>query len=163
MIFWQYLIAKNMVAYIDEKFPETGHSMLDSDRGFTHVEKVIRKKQNIYSVDEYQEIIMSSQKKDRPIITRLYDKFHEIKELSNLLQLSLPKDHWNTAGGKVKFRDKVRWIRVNKFGQYQYKESHDESEAWKVVRLTSSENVEVPGVTLTVKPIIKVTIKENKL
>ena len=137
--------------------------MLDSDRDFAHVEKGIRKKQNIYSVDEYQEIMMSSQKKNRPIITRLHDKFHEIKELSNLLQLSLPKDHRNTAGGKVEFKDKVRWIRVNKFEQYQYQESHDESEAWKVVRLTSNENVEVPGVTLTVKPSIKLPIKENKL
>jgi len=36
-------------------------------------------------------------------------------------------------GEPVKFRDKVRLIRVTAFGSYMFKESLDEDEIWKKV------------------------------
>jgi hypothetical protein len=158
---WQYLIATNRVKCIDQKFPECGHSYLDSDRDFAHVEKCVRLRQNIYSVDEYQDIMSHSQKKKPPIITRMCDKFHDIKQLPNLLHLH--NNPRNTTGCKVEFRNKVRWIRVDKYGQYQYKESHDEAECWKIVRLTANEEAAVSIISFIPKPPKKCSIKPKKL
>jgi len=45
---WQYLVAKNRFQVIHHKFPETGHSYMDSDRDFAHVEKAVQQHQSIY-------------------------------------------------------------------------------------------------------------------
>jgi len=41
----------------------------------------------------------------------------------------------NADGQKIAFRDNVRWLRVENFGEYQYKDSLDESAPWKTVKL----------------------------
>lgn len=73
----------------------------------------------------------------------------------------------------------MRWIRVDQFGSYKYKESHSVEEAWKVVRLVplprtvegGEEEVEeelytlpvMPEVTLMAIPARQYPIKQNKL
>jgi len=39
---WQYLEAKKFFSCIHHKFPEDGHSYLDSDRDFGHIEVAMR-------------------------------------------------------------------------------------------------------------------------
>ena len=38
---YQYMILKGYFKVIDHKFPEVGHSYLDSDRDFARIEKVL--------------------------------------------------------------------------------------------------------------------------
>ena len=45
---------------IDHKFPESGHSFMDSDRDFAHIENKVKEAGNIYSVDQYQDIMAQS-------------------------------------------------------------------------------------------------------
>jgi len=37
----------------------------------------------------------------------------------------------DSSGEKIQFRDKLRWIKVEEFGSYQYKHSLTDEEAWK--------------------------------
>lgn len=41
----------------------------------------------------------------------------------------------DSSGEKIQFRDKLRWIKVEEFGSYQYKHSLTDEEAWKEVCL----------------------------
>ena len=130
--FWQYLICKKQFETIDHKFPEPGHSYMDSDRDFAKVEKEVRLRENIYSVDEYHTIIAKSQKNTH--VTRMAGKFVELKRLPD--QLGLVNRNINTQrdGSRVYFRD-IKWIRVEQFGSYKYRMSHDDQEPWKAVNI----------------------------
>jgi len=165
---WQYLIAIKCAGRIDHKFPETGHSYLDSDRDFAHIEKCVRSRQTIFSVDEYQEIMTKSQSKNSPTVTRMADKFYSIKQLPDLL--GLHNSHKNTDGQRVQFRDKVRWIRVESYGSYLYREQHDENEPWKSVCLTDVDTdgadegeINPPVFDFHAKPRQQCQIKPQKL
>jgi len=46
------MIMKSYFHTIDHKFPEVGHSYLDSDRDFGRIEKRLRKHQNIYTPEQ---------------------------------------------------------------------------------------------------------------
>ena len=83
---WQYLILKKMLTEVDHKFPVSGHSYMESDRDFALVEKKFRKRENIYSPDEYMELLRNSQAK-RPTVTAMSDKLRDIKELQSSLNL----------------------------------------------------------------------------
>jgi len=72
---WQYLIATKRYTIIDHKFPEPGHSFLDSDRDFAQIEKRVRKHEVIYTVDKYAEIFIDSQKKCKQSVTRMGSSF----------------------------------------------------------------------------------------
>lgn len=158
---WQYLVGAQKVRLIDHKFPEPGHSYLDSDRDFAHIEKSVRLTQNIYSVDEYQNIMLKSQKKNSPVVTRMADKFYNIKNLPALLHL---KNNPKTVDGqKVQFRDKVKWVRIDRFGFYKYRESYDETEPWKTVKLLKPHIDGMPDITLTFRPTRKCMLKEAKI
>ena len=137
---WQYLIARRKFEMIDHKFPETGHSFLDNDRDFAKVEKLVRKCQNVYSVDQYHTIMAQSQTVHPPQITRVGNSMLSIKELPKIL--GLRNVSVDTSGKKVAFRDSVRWIRISSFGQYQYKTAHSEDEEWKTVVLSDSATYE---------------------
>ena len=146
---------------IDHKFPEPGHSYLDSDRDFAHIEKSVKATQNIYSVDEYQNIMTKSQRNHAPTVVRMADKFYNIKKLPSLLKLQ--NNTKATTGEKVAFRDKVKWIRVESFGHYLYKESHNESEPWKTVNLLSSSDGLMPEINITCRPQQKIPLRAAKV
>lgn len=59
------------------------------------------------------------------------DKFYKISDLTS--GLGLYNNKRNDLNEPVKFRDSIRWIRVEKFGYYLYKESLDESAPFKRV------------------------------
>ncbi|KAK4879164.1 hypothetical protein RN001_007310 [Aquatica leii] len=79
---YQYFVQKGIFKIIDHKFPEVGHSYLDSDRDFGRIEKRLRKHQTI-----------------------LY------------------------------FRDGIKWIRVDSYGSYLFKESFDYCTSFKQVNI----------------------------
>ena len=158
---WQYLVGGEKVKCIDHKFPEPGHSYLDSDRDFAHIEKSVKATQNIYSVDEYQNVMMKSQRNHAPTVVRMADKFYNIKKLPSLLKLR--NNTKTTTGEKVAFRDKVKWIRVESFGHYLYKESHNESEPWKSVNLLSSGDGRMPEINITCRPQQKIPLRAAKV
>jgi len=106
---------------------------MDSDRDFAHVEQAIKKHDNIYSVDQYQDIMAYCVRKSKFTITRMLDKFHYMKDLPQ--RLNLKNNTVNSEGENVRFRDGVRWIHVEVFGEYKYKNSLDENEPWKLVVL----------------------------
>ena len=72
---------------IEHKFPEPGHTYLDSDRDFGKVETAVKRRQNIYSVDEYQTIMTGAFNKSKVTITRMGDKMANISDLARLLGL----------------------------------------------------------------------------
>lgn len=76
---WQYLIVTKRFDKSHHKFPEPGHSYMDSDRDFAHVEQQVKQRQNIYSVDQYHNILAQSQSKQPPRVTGLGSLFVDIK------------------------------------------------------------------------------------
>jgi len=71
---WQFQMLKKIVITIDHKFLEPEHSFLNSDRDFAQVEKQIRKHDNVYTVDQYAQIFLQSQIKNKPVMTRAYEQ-----------------------------------------------------------------------------------------
>lgn len=115
---YEYLILNCFFKIIDHKFPEVGHSYLDSDRDFGRIEKVIRKHQTIFIPDQYRDIIKSSSTKNS-ICVNMENFFYNFEELPGKLYLF--RKQKNTLKDKINLRDDVKWIRVDEFGYYYYK------------------------------------------
>ena len=81
------LIKQGRFDVIDHKFPEPGHSFMDSDRDFGHVEQAVKQHENIYSVDEYEDIISSCVRKSKFSICCMNNKFCDMTALPDLLKL----------------------------------------------------------------------------
>jgi len=135
---WQHLIRNGRFSIIDHKFPESGHSYMDSDRDFAFIEKGVRRVENVYSVDQYQDIMAQSQVKSKPQITRMKGNLYDIKMLP--AALGLAQCNKTTDGEKVRFRDNVRWIRIMSFGSYMFRESFNDDETWKTVCLMQQKS-----------------------
>lgn len=68
--------------------------------------------------------------------------FRKIADLPAKLRLvNRKKDELNEI---VKFRDGVKWIRVEQYGSYLYKESYDENMPFKKVNILRNKNRETP-------------------
>ena len=167
---WQYLIYTGRFSQIEHKFPIPGHSFLDSDRDFAHVETEVRKHQNIYAVDTYRDIMVTSMRSTQPHVTDMKCRFVNVKGLPKSLHLI--NRSVTTDSGRVAFRDGVRWILVDKYGQYKYRESFSENEPWKMVdllpsRSNASVNVDVeleqlPSGNIPIKPCKLKDIEKQK-
>lgn len=120
---YEYLILNGFFKIIDHKFPEVGHSYLDSDRDFGRIEKVIRKHQNIFIPDQYRNIIQSASTRNS-ICLNMENFFYNFEALPS--NLFLFKKQKNTLNDKINLRDNVKWIRVNEFGYYLYKTCLDD-------------------------------------
>ncbi|KAL4702600.1 hypothetical protein ACJJTC_016076 [Scirpophaga incertulas] len=134
---YQYLIRKHYFKVIDHKFPEVGHSYLDSDRDFGRIEKVLRKHEAVYAPDQYREIICKASRNN--IVIDMTDHFRKIDDLQNKLHLINRKKDVNKD--KVSFRDGIRWIRVEEYGSYLYKESYDEYTPFKKVDILKKKTL----------------------
>jgi len=145
---WQYLILQGRFESIQHKFPEPGHTFVDSDRDFARIEKEIRSHQNIYSADEYHNIMVKSQAKAQ--VMRLASVFVEIKKLPEILGLvNRHASAQKTFGTKQYFKD-IKWICVEVFGSYKYRMSHNDTEPWKNVNiLRNSVPVNVAAVQIS--------------
>ena len=159
---WLYLVGSGKVRCLDQKFPEQGHSYLDSDRHFGHVEASVRKMQNIclYSVDEYMTLMTAHSKSQlQLLITKMFDKWLEIKILPCELSLC---SNAKSAEENVHFRKKVKWVRVDTFGVYKYNKSHDDAEDCKIVDIETESTVTLKHMLiLNSKAPSKLQIKEK--
>lgn len=83
---YQLIILKGYFKSIDHKFPEVGHSYLDSDRDFGRIEKVLRRHEKIFTPQQYRDLIKSACKKN----SQVNDMHHCFKDVESLLsQLGL--------------------------------------------------------------------------
>lgn len=128
---YQYLIVKGIFKRIDHKFPEVGHTYLDSDRDFGRIEKNLRKHQNIYSPEEYREIIVKTSRKNKVI--DMGQHFRETETLGQNLKLYNRKKDVNK--NKINFRDSLKWIRVEEYGSYLFKTTYDEYTPFQKVNI----------------------------
>lgn len=128
--FWQYVLLTKQFNLIDHKFPEIGHSYMDSDRDFGLIEKRLRKVEQVFSGSEYRELIKKAKVNDPFIVQDISKGMVDAKQLVQALKLMNKK---RTLGmEKVEFRN-IKWFRFEKFGFYKYKMSFDENEPWKEV------------------------------
>ena len=76
------------------RFPASGHSYLSCDGDFGDIEKAKRKKDSIYTVQQYEEVMMSSKtKKNKPVIIRMQpEDFLDFTKGINFQNLSTPVD-----------------------------------------------------------------------
>lgn len=157
---YQYLILKGIFKVIDHKYPEVGHSYLDSDRDFGRIEKVLRKNETVYLPDDYRQIISKASKNNH--VTDMTNHFHDFDQLASKMNLTNRKT--NTLKEKAMFRDSVKWIRVDEFGSYLYKECYDEYTPFKKVDLLK-KNGKVDGSGLSIARLRKKTgsLSEEKL
>lgn len=133
---YQYLILKGYFCRIDHKFPEVGHTYLDSDRDFGRIEKVLRKHDTVVIPDTYREIISKASRKNQVI--DMAQHFRKISELPQTLRLiNRKKDELNAP---VRFRDGIKWIRVEEYGSYLFKESYDETVPFRKVNILQNKN-----------------------
>lgn len=147
----EYLILKKLFRTVDHKFPEVGHSYLDSDRDFGRIEKELRKHQMIFIPDQYEKIITSASTKNS-LCYNMKHFFYNLEELPAILRLY--KRVNNVANDKVNLRDGVKWIRVDKFGYYHYKTNLDPYMPFLLVDLHKKGTKEVlpKQITLTALP-----------
>lgn len=138
---YQYLILKGIVKQIDHKFPEVGHSFLDSDRDFGRIEKNLRKHDTIYLPEEYRTIISKSSK-----INHVTDMTHHFREFKDLAQdLNLINRKKTLQNKTVPFRDGIKWIRVDEYGSYWYKESYDPNTPFQKVNIIKNARLTPPS------------------
>ncbi|KAF6205628.1 hypothetical protein GE061_019801 [Apolygus lucorum] len=127
---YQLLIEKNVFKTIDHKYPEVGHTYLDSDRDFGRIEKVLRKHGNIYTPEKYREIISTASRNN--VVLDMTNHFRDFTNLTSGLRLINRKK--DLLGLKVPFRD-LRWIRVEEYGSYLFKQSFLEFEPFRKVNI----------------------------
>ena len=63
--FWLRVLAKFDINSVIHRFPISGHSFLPNDRDFADVEKAKKKKDSIYTVDQYKDVMELSKKKNQ--------------------------------------------------------------------------------------------------
>lgn len=118
---YQYMVLKGYFKSVEHKFPEVGHSFLDSDRDFGRIEKVLRQHANIYLPEQYRHIIAKASKANQ--VLDMEHHFRDIDEVASSLRLINRKK--DVLGQTVRFRDGIKWIRVEEYGSYLFKESYD--------------------------------------
>ena len=162
LCFWQYLLLTNRFKVIEHKFPIPGHSFMDCDRDFAKIEVATRQRQHVYTIDEYQSLMMNSIRKPKPTVTRMADKMFDIQEL--IRQLGLVQKTVDRSGRKIAMRDNVRWIRMTQFGTYHYRHSFSSDEPWKEVVIRGPARLQ-PDCQMDIKllPVANLPITAAKL
>ncbi|XP_074039492.1 LOW QUALITY PROTEIN: uncharacterized protein [Leptinotarsa decemlineata] len=131
----QLLLLKGIFEVIDHKFPEVGHTYLDSYRDFGRIEKVLRRHSTIVTPDQYRRIIKSACT-IQSVVNDMEQYFRDVDSLPNKMGLVNKKK--NLLNEKVPFRGGIKWIRIEEFGSYLYKESYDEYKPFKKVSLSKN-------------------------
>lgn len=111
------------------------NTFLFTDRDFAHIEQHVQGHENIYSMDQYQDIMHGSVQKSPFAVNCMSDKFYDLQCLPQVLELWNVKQ--NTSGEQIQFRDNVPWIRTDTFSNYKH--SLSKEQPWKVVQLHSVE------------------------
>nr|CAI5830760.1 unnamed protein product [Callosobruchus analis] len=117
---YQYLILKGYFRCIDHKFPEVGHTYLDSNRDFGRIEKLLRKYDTVLKPDKYREIISTASRKNQ--VMDMAQHFRTISDLPHKLRvINRKKDELNKP---MRFRDGIKWIRVERSTVLIYIKNH---------------------------------------
>ncbi|XP_030755399.1 uncharacterized protein LOC115881846 [Sitophilus oryzae] len=106
---YQILILNGTFKRIDHKFPEVGHSYLDSDRNFGRIEKKLRKHENIYVPEQYRDIIKAASARNS-VCVNMENYYLEFDKLPEMLHLFNKKK--NELNEKVNFRDNIKCLRA---------------------------------------------------
>ncbi|GBM91500.1 hypothetical protein AVEN_99831-1 [Araneus ventricosus] len=131
LFLYQYLVLKGYFKVIGHKFLEVGHSYPDSDRDFRRIEKNLRKHETIFLPEQYREIIIQSGRNHH--VTDMTPHFRNFKALHGKFQLTNKKR--KALDEKVAFRESLKWIRVEKFDSYLYKDYYNLYTPFKKVDL----------------------------
>lgn len=133
---YQHLVQRGSFKVIDHKFPEVGHTYLDSDRDFGIIEKNLRKHETIFLPEQYRNVIAKSSK--RNLVIDMTNHFRKTENLERNLKLyNRKKDELKQ---QVPFRDGIKWVRVETYGSYLFKESYDYNTPFKQVNIMRNLN-----------------------
>ena len=104
----------------------------------------------------------SPQSKQPPSVSGINEKFCSLKEIPTLLHLT--NINIDTDSEKVRFCDSVRWVRVDTFGCYHYRQSRNDNEPWKSVSLSNKKTTgNIGAVGLPMRMYAKSSVKAVKL
>ena len=112
------------------RLPISGHSFLPNDRDFGDIEKAKRKKEAIYSVKQYMELMTDATKKKSNVIRMGTNDFKDFSLGINFKNLSTPTD----SDGK-----KFTWLKIHEFryeqGLFGFKFKYNLSDAYRTCLL----------------------------
>ena len=136
---WLYIVSSDKYSFttIDHKFMVVGHSYLPNDRDFGSIESSRLKAQHIYVPSDWADLIRKARRKNPfQVIEMSSDDFVSFIKLAKSF-VNRKKD---TVGRPVDWLS-IRWIRVTKDKplQYSFRNSLNELEAWKVVKLAKRQ------------------------
>ena len=157
----QYLLHKNVFKVIDRKYPEVGHTYLDSDRAFGRIEKNLRKHETLFSPDQYRNIIAKSGKNN--VVIDMTNHFRKTDSLDKEMKLFNRKK--DCLKEQVRFRDGIKWFRIDTYGYYMYKESYDYYTPFKQVNINKmlKETPDLENLAIAREPNKKNQITQEKI
>lgn len=133
--FWQTLLALERFLKIEHKFPEVGYTFMDSDRDFAQIEKLWRKTERIFTVDEYHTLMRNAKRKNPFKATDVSLAMIRAKELAQ--KLKIVKRTRNVDEEKIKFA-KIRAIRMTQFGFFNLSSSKRNTIVLSILPLATS-------------------------
>ncbi|CAH1114772.1 unnamed protein product [Psylliodes chrysocephalus] len=155
---YQYFVHKNMFKVIDHKYPEVGHTYLDSDRDFGRIEKNLRNHEVLFTPEQYRHIITKSGRKNLVI-----DMSNHFRVTERDMKLYNRKK--DLLKEKVRFRDGIKWFRVEHYGSYMFKECYDYHTPFKKVSVTQVMNVipHIDNIVIVRNPNRKNVVSKEKI
>lgn len=138
--------------HIDHKFMVSGHSYLPNDRDFSSIETAKRKRDHIYTPDDWYELIRTA-RRNNPF------QVYEMKSTDFVsvdgIKDSITNRKTTTQGVKVEWLN-IKWIHVDKDKPFQFcfRYSHNSLEAWKVVDLKKKGKGRPPVISRICLPIL---------
>ena len=122
--FMSYIVETTNISEWTHSFMESGHSFLPNDTDFGRIERAKKRALNIFSPNEYKDLMISCKFSVTPMVGKMFD-FAQIQE-----KFTFRKN--NTDGDRF-FISKVKWMRISKFSSkvLQYKLSNSLNEQAK--------------------------------
>ena len=104
--FWLRVLYEFDLSSIHHCFPESGHSFLPSDRDFADFEKQKKKKDSIYTIEQYKEVHKKAKKQTPNVIEMSTDDFLDFSKGINFVNQSKPVDNDG---------NKFNWLKIHEF------------------------------------------------
>lgn len=104
---------KNISHCIGQKFTKIGHIFFDADTDIQRTEEKLWRHDTIYVPEKYREITSNASRKN--LMTYIRKTW--------VIQWTKIKNELLTE--KVRFRDGLKWIRVEEYGSYIYKKLYE--------------------------------------
>lgn len=131
VVFWLFLIHTGRFDTIQHKFLVSGHTFMACDRDFGLIEQEKKRRQNIYTPQQYVDVVLKSRRK-QPFLTYLMNS-GDFYSLTNLIQ-KVTKRVVTISGNKLDFRKlMVMSFSKDKPLSYQVKWNHTNLDTWEEV------------------------------